>query len=377
MAKIFPPHDDPDQNLRMRRFLMAFASYLMWIVLIAHCYCQGWFRTSLNAMLGLFALIVVMNSVIFLVFSTGLNKRFKDPSLTMHQMILATFWTMVVAYYTDEVRGIILLLYMVVFIFGVFRLNLRQFLTLAFIALTGYAVVIAQLLINHPDKINPRAELVYWVMLAAVLFWFSAIGSYINNIRKRLAKANIELSQANERIRQVAVHDDLTGAYNRRQMLKILDREKALADRGEPSFSMCIFDLDDFKRVNDTFGHLAGDMVLKTLIGAIMANLRKQDYVARYGGEEFLTILAYPDIDDALICAERLRNLASSLNYPGLPEDFRVTISIGVTSYLPIESIDAVIARADTALYRAKTAGKNTIAVEAPPRREKTAGKSS
>ena len=356
---------------------MAFASYLMWIVLIAHCYCQGWFRTSLNAMLGLFALIVVMNSVIFLVFSTGLNKRFKDPSLTMHQMILATFWTMVVAYYTDEVRGIILLLYMVVFIFGVFRLNLRQFLTLAFIALTGYAVVIAQLLINHPDKINPRAELVYWVMLAAVLFWFSAIGSYINNIRKRLAKANIELSQANERIRQVAVHDDLTGAYNRRQMLKILDREKALADRGEPSFSMCIFDLDDFKRVNDTFGHLAGDMVLKTLIGAIMANLRKQDYVARYGGEEFLTILAYPDIDDALICAERLRNLASSLNYPGLPEDFRVTISIGVTSYLPIESIDAVIARADTALYRAKTAGKNTIAVEAPPRREKTAGKSS
>lgn len=371
MIKIFP-HDDPSQNLRMRRFLMAFASYLMWMVLTAYCYHQGWFRIPLRTTLEWFVLILVMNSVLFFVFRTGLNKRFKDPSLTMHQMILATFWTLVVAYYTDEVRGILLLLYMVVFIFGVFRLNLRQFLTLAFIALAGYAVVISLLLINHPDKINPRAELVYWVILAAVLFWFSAIGSYINNIRKRLAKANIELSQANERIRHNAVHDDLTGAYNRRQMLKVLDREKALADRGEPSFSICIFDLDDFKRVNDTFGHLAGDMVLKTLIGAILANLRKQDYVARYGGEEFLAILAYPDLDDALICAERLRNLASSLNYPGLPEDFRVTISIGVTSYLPIESIDAVIARADTALYRAKTEGKNTIEAEAPPRREKT-----
>ena len=133
--------------------------------------------------------------MIFLVFGTGLNKRFKDPSLTMHQMILATFWTMVVAYYTDEVRGIILLLYMVVFIFGVFRLNLRQFLTLAFIALTGYAVVIAQLLINHPDKINPRAELVYWVMLAAVLFGFPQSELHQTH-QEKAGKGHIELKPA-------------------------------------------------------------------------------------------------------------------------------------------------------------------------------------
>jgi len=368
------PYDDQDQSLRMRRFLMASASYLMWMALVSYCYYQGWFRISLGGTLMLFAVILVMNLCLYLAFRTGLNKQFKDPSLTMLQMILATFWSMVVAYYTDEVRGILLLVYLVVFIFGVFRLNLRQFLILAAYALTSYGYVIVLLSANHPDKINIQAELLYWVVLAAVLSWFAAIGSYINHIRKKLAKANIELSRANEKIRQSAIHDDLTGVYNRRQMMKILQREKSLADRGDPLFSLCIFDLDDFKQVNDTYGHLTGDMVLKTLIHTIRANTREQDYIARYGGEEFVAVLAYPDLKEATACAERLKNLASELRYPGLPDDFRVTVSMGVTRYQPVESIDAIISRADTALYRAKTGGKNRIEVEEPPYHQMTAG---
>jgi diguanylate cyclase (GGDEF)-like protein len=203
----------------------------------------------------------------------------------------------------------------------------------------------------------------YWVVLATVLSWFAAIGSYINHIRKKLAVANIELSRANERIEQYAIHDELTGVYNRRQLLRIIHREKSLADRGEQSFSLCIFDLDDFKRVNDTYGHLAGDMVLRNLIRTIRENVREQDYVARYGGEEFVVILAYPDLKEALVCAERIKDLASELSYPGLPEDFRITISMGITRYVPVESIDALISRADTALYQAKTSGKNKIVV--------------
>ncbi|HPA84327.1 MAG TPA: GGDEF domain-containing protein, partial [Deltaproteobacteria bacterium] len=131
------PYDDPDQALRIRRFFMALASYVMWMFIIFYCYYQGWFRISLAGTILIFAMILLMNLCIYLVFRTGLNKRFKDPSLTMLQMILATFWSMVVAYYTDEVRGILLLLYLVVFIFGVFRLRLRHFLILSLYALTG------------------------------------------------------------------------------------------------------------------------------------------------------------------------------------------------------------------------------------------------
>lgn len=362
------PQDDPNQALRVRRFFMAFASYIMWMSLMGYCYYEGWFRMSLPAILATYLFFLFLNVALYIVFRTGVNRRFKDPSLTMYQMIQATFGVMLIAYYTDQVRGIVLLLYLVVFVFGVFRLQLRQFFILALYALAGYGYVIVLLLANQPDRINLQEAILYWIVLAAVLSWFTAIGSYINHLREKLVKTNVELSEANERIRQSAVIDELTGVYNRRQMIKILEREKALADRGEPSFSFCIFDLDDFKHVNDTHGHLSGDMVLKTLVQAIRKNIREQDYIARYGGEEFVVILAYPDMEDTISCAERLKDLASSIAFPGLPDDFRITISMGVTRYVPPESIDSLIGRADNALYQAKSNGKNRIVLKEPPR---------
>ena len=355
------PTDDFDQSLRIRRFFMAFASYVMWMIFVFYCYVQGFFRMSLGGTLALYAFVVSFNLAVYIILRSGFNTRFKDPSLTLLQMILATLTIIVVAYYTDEIRGILLLIYLVVFVFGAFRLQLRQFFVMSLFALTGYGYVIILLLAHHPDKIDLRIELLQLAVLASVLSWFSFIGSYINHLREKLVKTNIELSKANETIRHSAIIDELTQVYNRRQMIRILQREKALADRGEPSFSLCIFDLDDFKRVNDTFGHLMGDLVLKTVVQAIKDNVREVDYIARYGGEEFVVILAYPDLHDALICAQRLKELTSSLIFPGLPDDFRITISIGVSKYEPAESIDALIGRADAALYRAKMCGKNRI----------------
>lgn len=363
MLTIFPI-DDADQALRIRRFLMAFSSYLMWMILIAYCYYQGFFLMSLQGTIACFFAVFAINVVLFITFRTGFNKRFKDPSLTMLQMLFGTCVAMLVTYYTDEVRGTLLLIYMVVFIFGVFRLQLRQFLVLSLYALTGYGYVILLLFANRPEKIDLNVEVLYWIVLAVVLSWFSAIGSYINHLRSKLVKTNIKLKKANEIIKQSAILDELTQVYNRRQMIKILQREKALADRGEPSFSLCIFDLDDFKRVNDTFGHLKGDLVLKTLVQAIKQDVREQDYIARYGGEEFVVIFAYPDLDDALVCAKRIKDLASNLAFNELPGDFHITISIGVSRYHPVESIDALIGRADAALYRAKISGKNRIEYE-------------
>ena len=364
MLMIFPK-DDIDQTLRIRRFLMAVYSYLMWMVLIGYCYYQGFFRMSLQGTVLCFSAVITMNIILYIIFRTGFNKHFKDPSLTMLQMLFGTCVAMLVTYYTDEVRGTLLLIYMVVYIFGVFRLQLRQFLVLSLYALAGYGYVILLLFANHPEKIDLNIEILYWIVLAVVLFWFSAIGSYINHLRSKLVKTNVKLKAANEIIKQAAILDDLTQAYNRRQMIKILQREKALADRGEPSFSLCILDLDDFKRVNDTFGHLKGDLVLKTLVQAIKNDVREQDYIARYGGEEFVVIFAYPELDDALTCAKRIKDLASNLTFKDLPEDFRITISVGVSKYHPVESIDALIGRADTALYRAKISGKNRIEHEA------------
>lgn len=358
------PQEDHHQSLRMKRFLIAWASYLMWMSLIWYCYIQGIFRMNLQDTLLIFSLVMLMNLGLYVVFRTGLNKLRPDPSLTLLQMSLATVWIMIVAYHLNEARGIMLLLYLVVFIFGAFRLNLRQFIILSLFATLSYGLVILLLIDNHPEVINLRVELLYLVILSAVLFWFSFVGSYINTLRKKLSKANSELHNAMETIRQKAIHDDLTGVYNRGYLFQILGREKSLADRGGPVFSLCIFDLDDFKKVNDTFGHHAGDAVLKTLSRIIKENMRQQDYIARYGGEEFVLILAYPDMRDAQKCVERIRILLSQAMFPDLPGDYSVTASMGLTRYRVGETIDSLLVRADNALYRAKRSGKNNLVCE-------------
>ncbi|HON94826.1 MAG TPA: diguanylate cyclase, partial [Deltaproteobacteria bacterium] len=96
----------------------------------------------------------------------------------------------------------------------------------------------------------------------------------------------------------------------------------------------------------------------------IRDNIRQQDYIARYGGEEFVLVLAYPDMHDALACVERIRTLISEASFPGLPGDYPVTVSMGLTRYQPEETIDSLLIRADDALYRAKRSGKNATACE-------------
>lgn len=354
------PENDPKQALRIRRFLMASGSYLMWMGLVGHCYFTGFFRLSLGQTLSCFFLASLMNLGIYIIFRSGFNKHFKDRSLTMIQMLLANLWVMFVAYFTDEARGVMLMLYMVVFVFGMFRLQLRQFILLAGIAIMSYVIVLLCLFLFHPDKININVEIMNLIVLGVVLPWCSILGSYINGLRLKLVKAK-------KRIGELANYDELTQIYNRHQMYRILERETALAQRGYPSFSICIFDLDHFKQVNDTFGHIAGDTVLKTLVAEIQKKLRDVDHIARFGGEEFVLILSYPDPDQSMVCAERIRKIARRVKYPGFPDGFGVTVSIGVTQYQPDESVEVTLSRADTALYRAKSKGRNRVEYEAIP----------
>jgi hypothetical protein len=130
MFSIFPK-DDRDQTLRIKRFLMACGAYVIWGTLCLIAYSLGLTRVALNILVyGVLACFCV-NVLFYVIFRTGLNRRFKDPSLTLLQMLIATFWIMVVVYFAYEARSAVLLVYMVVLVFGFFRLNVRQFLFLS------------------------------------------------------------------------------------------------------------------------------------------------------------------------------------------------------------------------------------------------------
>ncbi len=364
------PKQDARQALRMKRFLLAAASYLLWIMISASCHYYGLSRISLTSIIICWVLIVFCNLVFFVLLRSGFNKRFADPSLTIAQMLTAIFWTAVVSYITaSSLRGSMLALFLVVFIFGVFRLSLKEFFVLVTVAVAAYAAAMLILYCHHPRAVDVTLEAIRCVLLLVTLMWFSLIGSYIQNLRTKVIKANNDLQEAMKTIEQLAIHDELTEVYNRRQMFSVLKREKALADRASLSFAVCLLDLDEFKDINDREGHLAGDKVLKTFAQTLRNDVRAEDYVARYGGDEFLVIFTGARcLENCSECAERLQSISQRMHFPGLKSSISLTASIGVTIYQPGESLDELLSRVDAAMYRAKNKGKNRIEKVLPGR---------
>jgi len=188
MFSIFPK-GDPNQTLRLKRFFMALGSYVMWFVIIVLFYSQGQItRGSIRAFFISSLGIIVSNGIVYGLIRSGYNKRFKDPSLTLFQMIVATFWVMVIAYYADTVRTLVLLTYFVVFIFGLFRLNVWQFLFLSIFAVINYALVILLLYKTNPHLIG-TSDILSIIVMAIVLPWFSLVGGYITQLRAQISRA--------------------------------------------------------------------------------------------------------------------------------------------------------------------------------------------
>jgi len=167
---------------------------------------------------------------------------------------------------------------------------------------------------------------------------------------------------AQEQLRILAITDELTQAFNRRHFFEVTAKEFARARRYNSIFSIILIDLDDFKFVNDTHGHAAGDAVLRSISDLCRREIRKADTFARYGGEEFVFLLPHTDNRAAVGLAERIRNLIAStpIQYNGYP--IQCTVSVGVKTNDPnIADTDVLMLQVDQALYMAKTQGKNQI----------------
>ena len=167
------------------------------------------------------------------------------------------------------------------------------------------------------------------------------------------------LRRSEENYRLQSQRDALTGLFNRRHLHCCLPQEIERSSRYGRPLSLLLVDCDHFKRVNDTWGHLAGDRVLQALGGLIQASLRASDRAYRYGGEEFVVLLPETSGSDALVLAERLRcHFAGQSLIDGVPSA-RLTLSVGVAEYLPGESEESFVNRADQAMYKAKEKGRN------------------
>lgn len=216
---------------------------------------------------------------------------------------------------------------------------------------------------NTVDSLSYPLFILLAVMLAlsflgyrAMIFWYDTIKG-----------VNQKLSEKNEQLINLVSLDPLTGLYNRRRVFEQLEYEYSRSLRSEGTLSIIMVDADRFKRVNDTYGHLVGDTVLKTIADTIKVTLRDYDTPGRFGGEEFIAILPGTSGEQALTIAERVRAAVSKLEI-GLENSsqvFNVTVSLGVANLVLTDSkAESIIDRADKALLKAKQMGRNQVVLD-------------
>jgi diguanylate cyclase (GGDEF)-like protein/PAS domain S-box-containing protein len=182
----------------------------------------------------------------------------------------------------------------------------------------------------------------------------------LQRAKERLEIMNHELQLAFEHEQRLAHIDGLTGINNRRYLFELADHEFDIARRYQQPLSVIMFDLDHFKDVNDSFGHIMGDKVLRTVIQTAEMQLRDVDLIGRYGGEEFVIVMPMTKAQQAHLLAERIRSNVAALRVDTGADPVAVTLSIGIAEFMPQdESVEAIIRRADEALYMAKQAGRN------------------
>ncbi len=174
-----------------------------------------------------------------------------------------------------------------------------------------------------------------------------------------------EVNQAMEKMAEMSVRDDLTGLFNRRYMNESLEREFSRARRYDNDLSCLLIDMDFFKQINDAYGHIFGDAVLKQFAGLMKAKVRESDLCFRYGGEEFLVLLPNTDIEGARNTGEKLRSASEAYLFRDGENEIHTTISVGCVSLRLHQPPDirSMLALADKALYRAKAEGRNRLIV--------------
>lgn len=348
-----------ETRLLRRHGRAAVAIMAMHTLLCLLYYRMGQFSIDLE--LGAILLSGVWLSMLgyVLLLASGVTLRFHDPSLSLPLIIFCVGVFTVSGYYVDEFRLSVVTLFFAILLLVSFQLSGKVMVGVAMLSSAAYAGMLWLAMDDRGVQLSISVEALQWLVFTMISISFAITGGSINRLKMDLAEKNRELGKGLERVREMAIRDDLTGLFNRRHLLEILERQKALADRKRVPFSVCYVDLDHFKKINDRHGHDWGDRVLRQFSELALSGMRDGDYFGRLGGEEFLLVLPQSDAHGALLVAERLRQRWREQRFDAQGGPATVSLSVGVADYRDGESVDELLNRADQGLYKAKSGGRD------------------
>ena len=322
--------EDPLEAYRDRAmYLMSIVGVAILMPLAIHNFYLG--RDALAAAISVVMVLLSLDAV-------ALHRR-KRPPLPYAWLLLPMAAAIGIALKTQGIHGALWCPPSVLFFYFVLRRGPANLCSLSMLA--------AGTLMVH-WWIGAEVAFRFFLSLALTIVIVNIILNIIGDLQRRLIDQ--------------AITDPLTGAFNRRHMQTRLEEAIERGRRSGAASSLLILDIDHFKRINDAFGHEAGDHVLKELVALIRERSRKSDLLFRLGGEEFLLLLADTPPAAAIKVAEALRESVAEAHFPVAKE---VTVSIGVSALEPADYVDSWVKRADGALYAAKEAGRNRV-VERP-----------
>ena len=352
------------QALRKRRLGMAFLTYMVPLILVVLFWIHD--MIPVKVVFHFAAYAVFLHLVFFFIFHTNINLKFREPSLTSIQMGMSILPALWVFYFLDDgqARAAMVMVVAAPLLYGILVLSIWQFIKVGVWFFSLYCVTLLAIWFRSPEVIVGPLEFIQAIAFALVIVTASAIGGFISGLRGKLRDRNEELKKAIARIEELVNIDPLTGVWNRHRLFEILIQEVNRYMRVNGDFSVCMLDIDHFKPINDTYGHQAGDEVLRTIAREVSGDLRVIDVFGRYGGEEFLMVLPETPLEGAVVKAERVRRQIEALRFPGISEKLRITVSIGVAGYREGEDIDETLSRADQYLYTAKKNGRNQVVSE-------------
>jgi diguanylate cyclase (GGDEF)-like protein len=359
----------PTRRVAQRRpaYIAQAVSYVMDAVIL-FAYADIGITTVATGLVYLTLRLVVVG-VAFFLSETRVSDRLRDHYLFVPLSLVSVTIQIGAIYLVPQIGFYFIAIIFVVLGFGALRMSARQTGIVWAYATLGLAALF--LLTDKPISIPMGNEIERALALAcfvSALARCAGAGLYGSSMRELLYRRSNDLAAANLRIEELAQLDELTGAYNRRYIMKCLGGEIAKVQRGAYS-SVALIDLDHFKRINDRFGHPAGDDVLRSFAISIFANIRMVDKLGRYGGEEFLLVLPDTNTEQALQIVERLRGNIADLDWSAISSDLALTLSAGLSEIAANDTPEDLLARADRALYRAKDAGRNRVHAAAQRRR--------
>lgn len=342
--------------------LFSAATYVLYGVIVAAQ--VGFGLTSPSAALALTSATAVANLLFYLLVRSGLARAGRDPGLGRTQMVVGILF-MYLGYAASGPAGVSLTVVMASHVvYAMFRMTPREVWLLVGASLLGLALTMLVCGLLWPERFPAGVQAVALMYASLVVPMIAALADRVTGMTQRLRSQRAELEQALARLKEVATHDDLTGAHNRAHMTELLQMQFEQQRRTGAPLSLALIDIDHFKHVNDRHGHATGDEVLRRFARQAQAELRAADVLARWGGEEFLVLMPNTACPDALQAIDRLQQTLADdgrrtiAERSVMPNGLVVTFSAGVIQIGPDDSIDSAIDRADKAMYRAKACGR-------------------